>query len=184
MQTPLIIRALEIIPPETDNCLIIPPQEEHNDNIKRPRASHLTPHGHGADIQRRHGSKSRKALVNCTLTLGEIDGNHYRTADDAHEDEDVATHFGEAQKDGSIEADGLDQLGFFGAQDRLEPSEEASSHGGRRVFVVRMLGLRGVDDGMTGTKEGEEQGEEDGGGDGGDQGSRQGVQLELSIGMS
>lgn len=49
------------------------------------------------------------------------------------------------------------------------------------MLVVCMLGFRGVDDGMTGTKEGEEQGEEDGSGDGSDQGGRQGVQLELSL---
>lgn len=181
MQTALIIRTLKIIPPKTDNSLVIPPQKEGNNDIKRPRASNLTPYGHGIHIHRRHDSKSRKALCDGTLALCEIDRNHDRAADNAHEDEDIAAHLGESQEDGGIKTNALDQLGFFGAQDRLEPGKNASANWRRGVLVVCMLGFRGVNDGMTGTKEGEEQGEKDSSGDGSDQGGGQGVQLELLL---
>ena len=80
------------------------------------------------------------------ITLGKINRNHYGAANNAHEDEDIAAHLGETQEDGGIEPDTLDQLGFFGAQDRSEPGEKALAHWWWGVFVVCMFDLGGVND--------------------------------------
>ena len=181
MQTALIIRTLEIISSKTNNSFVIPPQKEDNNDIKCPRASHLTPYGHGIHIHRRHDSKGRKALCDGTLALCEIDRNHYRAADNAHKYENIPAHLGESQEDGGIKTNALGQLGFFGAQDRLEPGKNPSANWRWGMLVVCMLGFRRVNDGMTGTKEGEEQGEEDSNGDGSDQRGGQRVQLKLAL---
>lgn len=179
MQAALVIRTPKIIPPQLHNRLIIPPQKEHNDSVKRPRATDLTPHRHRTHIQRRHRRKRREPLLLRAITLRQIDRNHNGAADDAHAEEDVAAHLGEAQEDGGVETDAVDELGLFGAPDRGEPGEEAATDGRRGAFVVCMLDFGGVDDGVPGPEEREEEGEEDGDDDGCDEGRRHGIELEL-----
>lgn len=80
------------------------------------------------------------------ITLGKIHRKHYGATNNAHEDEYIAAHLGETQEDGGIESDTLDQLGFFGVQDRFEPGEKALAHWRWGVFVVCMFDFRGVND--------------------------------------
>ena len=162
VQTALVVRALKVSSPQGGNGLVVAPQEENNNDVKTPGTDDLAPRSLGLDVERGHGGKGGQGIPGGHVALGEVQRDHDAAADDAQTDEDVATHLGEAQEDRGVEADALDELGLFGAQDGLEPGEHALPHWGRRMFAIGMIDLGGVDDGMTGTKEGEEQGEDDG----------------------
>lgn len=163
MQTALIIRTLEILPPQRQDSPIIPPQKKRNNDIKRPSTNNLAPDGVRMDIQRRHGRKGRKLIRGIiTPAQRQIDRNHNQTPDNAQEDENIPTHLGKSQENRRVEADTVDQLGLSGSQDRFDPCENALSHRRRRVFVVGMFDFWGVDERVTGSEEREEKGEGDG----------------------
>lgn len=83
METPLVVRTLEIAPPQPENGPVIPPQEERNNDIKNPGANHLAPNRVCGNIQRGHGRECRKRLGKVIMTtLSDIDGNHDETSDD------------------------------------------------------------------------------------------------------
>lgn len=179
MQTILILRALEIPPPQRAHTVVIPPQKVRNNDIKAPGADYLAPDGIRGDIQGSHGREGGEVIRQTFGALAEIDGDHDGAANDAEDEEDVTAHLSEAQEDGRIEADAVNEVLLAGAQDGLDPGEDALAHGGRSVTLVGMFDLGGVDESVTGTEEGEEQGEEDGDADGGAQGGPEGVDLEL-----
>lgn len=181
MHTALVVRALEVLPPQNPDRTVCPPKKEGNDDVKGPGTHDLAPNRRDiGDIERGHGIQSRhRRGVIVIATLGDVDGNHDQTADDAHKDKDVAAHLGEPQKDGGVQADGLDQLGLAGINDGFEPGEESPAHRGRGVFLVGMLDLGSVDERVTGSNEGEEEGEDDEAGDGGTQRYPDGTDSEL-----
>lgn len=157
MQTALIIRTHKVFPPQMHNRPIIPPQEERHNDIKRPGTSNLTPDSPSAHIQRGHERKCRKSLHFGTLALRHIHRNHDRAADNAHEQEDIATHLGEPEEDRGVQPDAAHQLWLLGVQHGLEPGEKAPAHGGWRVFAVCMFDLGGVDDRVSRADKGEEE---------------------------
>ena len=66
------------------------------------------------------------------------------------------------REDGRIQANRVDQLCLASLDDGLDPGEEALPTGGGGVFLIRMLDLGGIDERVTGTKEGKCCSEEDG----------------------
>lgn len=157
MQTALVIRTHEILAAQTHNSPVIPPQEKSNNDIKRPGTSDLAPDSPCANIQRGHDGKRRKPLQLGRVALRHIHRNHDRAADDAHENEDVAAHLGEAQEEGGVQTDAAHQLLLIGVQHGFKPGKEAPAHGGWCVFAVRMLDLGSIDDGVARTDEREEE---------------------------
>lgn len=180
MQTVLVLLTLEIPPAQRAHAVVVAPEEIRHDDIEAPGADDLAPDGLGGDVHGGHGREGGEALGQVVGAEAEVDGDHDGAADDAEGEEEVAAHLGEAQEDGGVEADAVDQVLLARAQDGLDPGEEAAADGGRGVLLVGMLELGGVDEGVTGAEEGEEQGQEGGDAEGGAQGGPEGVDLELS----
>ena len=67
-----------------------------------------------------------------------VDGNEYRTANDCDAQKDVPAHFGEAQENGGIQTDFVDQLLLFCLYDGYNPIQHTLANRRRGVFFVGM----------------------------------------------
>lgn len=92
----------------------------------------------------------------------EIDGDVDRAADNGKDEHDITAHLDEAQEDGSILADLLDQHLVGRLDDGLDPAEDTIVGGGRRTLFVCVLDPRRVHGAVVRPQQAEQYGAEGG----------------------
>lgn len=118
-------------------------------------------------------------LVSYGPPADQIDGDEDATSNNGEDGKNVPSHAQEAQEDGGVEANLLDQLLFLDRLNRLNPAEEAAADWRRGMFLIGIFGSRSVDGRGAGTEDAKGEGEGTGNAKGVDEGGNDGGGLEL-----
>lgn len=125
MQTILVVFTLKIFATKLRDSAIVPPQEEADDDVEEPSNDDLSPQIFTPEIQGRDFQDPTGRVLDsvCGIYDGQfvMDRDEYTDADDGEDHEDVATHAHNAQEDGGIHANLLNQLFLVSAHQGEDP---------------------------------------------------------------
>lgn len=153
MQTHLVLRTLIISPSQRTNSPVIPPKEIRDNDIKDIRTNHLTPHRIGGSMKWRHACKTIDKLA-CPIrrSIGKIDRDQDRASQNTKDQEDIAAHFREPQKNDGIQANAVHQILLLGFEHGCYPGEIPLANRRRHMFLVGMFELGRVDNRVVGSE--------------------------------
>lgn len=176
----LVLVALKVDPAQGQDLAVVPPEEEDDNKVCAVGDDYASPLRRAIDVA---GGDLHDPLGGLALILldglGGVDGQEDADAEGHEDEEHVAQHADEAQEDDGVHADLAHENLLLGVKQRRDPGPGLPADGGRRMLLVGVLELGGVDGLVVGSEEGEANGDEDGEADGDAQGREQGRGGEL-----
>lgn len=140
MQTTLILGTVEIISPHFINGLVVGPQEIADYAVEYVRQQYMRPTRFPPHTKRGKLHERRHVPQNVVLgILDQVEWNVDAAANHGQNEEDVSAHLGEAQENGSVNADLLDKQLLASLDDGANPGEDAFGDSGWGVLLVGML---------------------------------------------
>lgn len=150
VKTGLVFRTVVVLPSKLQNSSIIPPQKARNHDIKEPCTD-----GHSIIryIERVDGGNLADRSLTCELlSVDQVNRNQYAASNSRHHQEYIPAHPQDSHKYHRVQPNQSNKILLCRLEHRSDPGKNASSHRWRSMFVICDFELRGIYDGIIGSK--------------------------------